>query len=59
MELYYFSPEMEDNNQQQIEIDQMPVNTVNHTTNGHHHIRHHWESLMKMKTKFNSLNRGI
>ncbi len=60
MEMYFFSPVMEDNdNQQQMEIDQIPVSTTTQTIDNHNHGRHLWEPLMKMKNKLNNLNKGI
>ncbi len=60
MEMYFFSPVMEDNdNQQQMEIDQIPVSATTQTIDNHNHGRHLWEPLMKMKNKLNNLNKGI
>ncbi len=63
MEMSFFSPIMEDNNvyqqQQHLEMDQIPVSTVTQTTNSNSRGHHHWNSLIKMKNKLNNVSRGM
>jgi len=63
MELFFYSPAMEENDvylQQQMEIEQIPVNnTVTQTTNSNNRGHHRWNSLVKVKNKLNNLKGGM
>jgi hypothetical protein len=62
MEMYFYSPETEDNGgyqEQQIETDQMPVNAVAQDQNDNNRGRHRWNSLKKVKNRLNSLGKGM